>query len=844
MNQLSENLEYFWNLTPDNLIKILETTFEGLTNDQAERRRSTYGLNVIKPKRKTDILTLLVSQFKNPIIILLFISVILSMFFGDILDALIIFFILLLSSFLGFWQEKKATDVVARLLSLIQPKVSILRENKIVEISYENLIPGDIIMLSAGKMIPADCLIIESKDLFVNEAALTGESFASEKSSIVLPKDTKLKDRQNVLFFGTNVVSGNAKAIIVKTGKNTEFGKISERLKLRAPETDFERGVRRFGYLLIQITTFFLIVIFLINLLFNRPLVDSFLFALALAIGLTPQLLPAIISLTLSKGANRMLKLKVLVKRLNSIENFGSMNVLCSDKTGTLTEGKISLNSFIDLNREEDKNIFLFAYLNAYFQTGYYNPIDEAIVEYQKMDISNYTKLDEIPYDFVRKRLSILVKDKNSAYFITKGALNNVLEVCSHIKLSDNEIIKIEEKENQILDIFENLSSNGFRVLGIAYREYKDKNFIFKEDENDLIFLGFLSFYNPPKPKVKETLEELSNLGINVKVITGDNKLVAISLFRQLGRGEVKILTGPEIRLMTDEALMNQINNVDIYAEVEPNQKERLIIALRKSGNVVGYIGDGINDATALHAADVSISVEEAVDVAKEAADIVLLEKDLNVILQGVKEGRKTFSNTLKYILITTSANFGNMFSMAGASLFLPFLPILPKQILLMNFITDIPALNIASDNVDVEEIKYPRKWNIKFIRKFMITFGLVSSIFDVLTFLILIFLLNSTEIQLRTAWFLESSITELLILVIIRTRRIFYKSRPSKLLIYSIIIVLGLLFIFPYTPLNEIFGFIPLPISFILMIIGISIAYLLINEISKKIFYRKYNLL
>ena len=616
---------------------------------------------------------------------------------------------------------------------------------------------------------------------------------------------------------------------------------VSEHLKLRPPETDFERSVRKFGYLLIQLTSFFLIVIFLVNLIFNRPLVDSFLFALALAIGLTPQLLPAIISITLSKGAKKMLSLKVLVKKLNSIENFGSMNILCSDKTGTLTEERIALNSYINMNYEDETKILLFAYLNAYFQTGYYNPIDQAILDYQKMDLSDYNKLDEIPYDFVRKRLSVLVKGKDASFLLTKGAFKNILDVCSYIRVSDEKIIERRGNDGQIWDVFEKLSSQGLRVLGIAYREFNTKNVINREDENNLIFLGFLTFYSPPKPKVKETLDRLADLGIEVKIITGDNRSVAISLFKQLGREQINILTGSEIRLMTDEALMNQINKVDAFAEVEPNQKERLIIALKKAGNVVGYMGDGINDATALHAADVSISVSEAVDVAKEAADIVLLEKDLNVILEGIVEGRRTFSNTLKYIFITTSANFGNMFTMAGASLFIPFLPILPKQILLTNFLTDLPSINIATDNVDIEETVKPRRWNIKFIRSFMITFGLTSSLFDVITFLILLFLLNSTEVQFRTAWFLESTITELFIIFIIRTRNSFLKSKPSKLLLYGVFIILGLLFLFPYTGLNELFGFTALPISYIVLIFLIAFFYLIINELIKKIFYNHF---
>jgi Mg2+-importing ATPase len=633
------------------------------------------------------------------------------------------------------------------------------------------------------------------------------------------------------------VVSGTAKAVVVDTGKDTEFGRVSQRLKLREPETEFEHGVKHFGYLLLEITMVLVVAIFAINVYLARPIVDSFLFSLALAVGLTPQLLPAIISINLAHGARQMATHKVIVKRLASIENFGSMNILCTDKTGTLTEGTVKLNSVLDLEGKESEGVFLLAYANAFFETGFSNPIDQAILNYRKLDVSGFNKLDEVPYDFIRKRLSILVSNGDKHTIVTKGALVNVLEICTSAMMAQ-EVVDISLVKDQIQSKFQELSGKGFRVLGLA-KKTVEADVLHAGDEVEMTFLGFLVFFDPLKEGIAQTIGDLNQLGIGLKVITGDNRLVATSISKQVGLLRSRILTGPEISRESDEALSKLVQEVDVFAEVEPNQKERLILALRKSGNVVGYMGDGINDASALHAADIGISVDSAVDVAKEAADIVLLEKDLSVLKQGVIEGRKTFANTMKYVFMATSANFGNMFSMALLSLFLPFLPLLPAQVLLTNLLTDLPEMTIAGDRVDPELVSQPRRWSIGFIRNFMVTFGLLSSLFDFLTFGALLFLLHATVDQFRTGWFIESVVSASFVVLIIRTRRPFFSSRPSISLIVVTLLVGLFTFILPFSPLSETFGFTKIPTYFLVIIVVIVGTYIVAAELVKKIFYR-----
>jgi Mg2+-importing ATPase len=762
------------------------------------------------------------------------------LFLHNVVDASIILAIVVISGILGFWQEHSASNAVEKLLAMVQITAAVLRDGNEKEIPVEDIVPGDIVLLNAGDIVPGDCMLLESKDLFVDEAMLTGETFPVEKDVSMLPADTALAKRTNAVWMGTHIVSGSAKALVTLTGKSTEFGKVSERLKLKPLETEFEHGIRRFGYFLGEVTLVLVVIIFAINVYLHRPVLESFLFSLALAVGLTPQLLPAIISINLAHGAKKMAQKKVIVKRLTSIENFGSMNVICSDKTGTLTEGTVQVESALDINGETSEKVFLFAYLNAFYQTGFTNPIDDAIVKHKKIDLSGYRKLDEIPYDFLRKRLSIVAVLNNAHMMITKGALANILEVCSSVETKDGKTVEISSMKDIIQKHFEEFSNLGYRTLGIAYRNLPADSLINKTDEKDMIFLGFLTLFDPPKANILDTINRLKNLGVSLKIITGDNHLVAASLSKKMGLSDTKIISGPEIRQMSDSALLRSVGSTDVFAEIEPNQKERIIIAMRKAGNVVGYMGDGINDASALHAADVGISVDTAADVAKEAADIVLLEKDLGVLIDGVREGRTTFANTLKYVFMATSANFGNMFSMAGVSLFIPFLPLLPKQILLTNLMTDFPEMTIATDSVDEQMIDYPRRWDIKAIRKFMITFGLVSSVFDYLTFGLLLVVLHANEGQFRTGWFLESVISASMIVLVIRSRKPFFRSRPGKYLLIATLSIAVITLVFPFTPLGNVFGFSPLPLSTYLLLLLIVVLYILAAEITKRVFYKK----
>ena len=830
----------FWSIAAAEMLQQLQTAQEGLTSDEARQRLARYGSNLLTPKKRSDVFTLLLAQFKSPIILILLCATGLSFALRDPVDAVIILTIVLVSGLLGFWRERSATDAVEKLLAIVQIKAAVLRDGGPKEIPVEEIVPGDMVILNAGGIVPGDCLVQESKDLFVDEATLTGETYPVEKSVGVLAAAAPLGQRTNALWMGTHVVSGSAKGLVVRTGKDTEFGKVSERLKLRPQETEFEHGIRRFGYFLMEVTLVLVIAIFAINVYLARPVLDSFLFSLALAVGLTPQLLPAIISINLAHGAKRMAQEKVIVKRLASIENFGSMNVICSDKTGTLTEGIVHLQSALDVEGTPSDKVLFYAYLNASYETGFTNPIDEAIRTHRRFDLSGHRKQDEIPYDFLRKRLSILVSHDDTHLMVTKGALPNVLAVCSSAETGGGTLVEIAAVRERIQQHFEKFSNQGFRTLGVAYRNIGTGSVISKTDEAGMTFLGFLVLFDPPKPDIVKTIGSLKNLGVSLKIITGDNHLVAANVSQQMGLLNGRIITGPDLRQMSDDALLKRVVDVDVFAEIEPNQKERIILALRKAGNVVGYMGDGINDASALHAADVGISVESAVDVAKEAADIVLLEKDLSVLVQGVREGRTTFANTLKYVFMATSANFGNMFSMAGASLFLPFLPLLPKQVLLTNLMTDFPEMTIATDSVDNEMVAYPRRWDIKAIRKFMITFGLVSSVFDYLTFGVLLFILHATPDQFRTGWFLESVVSAALIVLVIRSRKPFFKSRPSKYLFMATLLVVIVTVIFPSTPLGQILGFSQLPISFSLLIGMVIMAYIVTAEVAKTIFYKK----
>jgi P-type Mg2+ transporter len=833
-----ENL-LFWSVPADRVLQDLHSSANGLSDREAKQRLIKYGTNSLKQQRKSSAIGLLINQFKSPIVLILIFAAGLSIFLNDRTDAIIILTIVLASGLLGFWQERGASDAVEKLLALVQVKATVLRAGQSQEIPHEDVVPGDIVMLTAGDSIPGDCLVLESKDLSVNEAALTGETYPADKMSGVVPEAAGLSERTNTLYMGTHVISGSAQAVVVGTGKQTEFGKVSERLQLRPPETEFERGLSKFGYFLMEVTLILVVLIFVANVYLKRPVLESFLFSLALAVGLTPQLLPAIVSVNLARGAKQMAKKQVIVKRLAAIENFGSMNVFCTDKTGTLTEGEVKIHAAIDPQGKDSDRVLFYAYLNAASESGYANPIDIAIRQHQTFDISSYQKLDEVPYDFHRKRLSILFANENTQLIITKGALKNILEICATVEITPSQIVDISSERQQLQQQAEELGEKGFRVLGVAYRVF-DKSSFSKADETNMTFLGYLALFDPPKAGIADTLQEMQALGITPKMITGDSHAVAISIIQQIGLPETQVLTGSELRQLSDEALMHRVQRTNVFAEVEPNQKERIIIALKKAGNVVGYMGDGINDASALHAADVSISVESAVDVAKEAADIVLMQKDLNVLINGVKEGRITFANTLKYVFMATSANFGNMFSMAGISLFIPFLPLLPSQILLTNLLTDFPEITIATDRVDRELVNKPRRMDIKFIRNFMVVFGLLSSVFDYLTFGALLLLLHAQPEQFRTGWFIESTISASLVVLVVRTRQSIFHSKAGKYLFWATLMTVATALIIPFTPLAPLLGFQALPLRFLLVLGAIVALYVIAAEGVKHVFYQR----
>lgn len=836
-----QSIQNYWSQNEDDLISDLHSSQNGLAADTAGQILDEVGANLLVSKTKTTPLQIFIGQFKSPIVLILLFATTVSLFVQEWVDAVIILAIVLGSACLSFYQEYNASNAVEKLKAQVSLKSLILRNGQKTEVPAEEIVPGDVVLLSAGSLIPADGVLLEEQDLFVNQAVLTGETFPVEKKIGKVPAEASMAERTNCVFMGTNVHSGSGKAIIVETGERTAFGQIAGSLNLRPPETEFERGVRRFGLMLSEMMLVMVVLVFAINIYFKKPVLDSLLFSIALAVGLTPQLLPAIIGVNLSKGSQAMAKAGVIVRKLNAIENFGSMDVLCTDKTGTLTLGVVKLDGALDTRGEQSENVFRLAYLNAALQTGLANPLDEAIIAQGDPEPKDAHKIGEIPYDFVRKRLSVVVEERGQIQMVTKGAMKNVLAVCDRIRLGDTLYPLDGNQLETINKRFADWSGQGFRVLGVGTKPMRENCSCSIDDEINMIFEGYLLFFDPPKPGVMEIIAKLANLGVSLRIITGDNKLIAIHTAEEIGLELAGVLTGSELNVLHDEALLHAVENTNLFAEVDPNQKERIINALQKRGHVVGYMGDGINDAPSLHDADVGISVDSAVDVAKEAADFVLLQHDLSVLYQGIVLGRTTFANTMKYVFVTTSANFGNMFSMAGASLFIPFLPLLPFQVLLTNFLTDFPSITIANDSVDTEMIEKPRRWDIAFIRKFMVTFGLVSSSFDYLTFGLLLWVFKVSQDAFRTGWFLESVMTELLIMLVIRTQRPFFQSKPGKGLLYSTGIVALITLSLPFIPrLNTLLGFTPLPMGILLTLLAITLIYILINEIAKRYFYRR----
>jgi len=832
----------YWTQSPDQLWQELESSAQGLAEAEASQRLEKVGPNVLSSKRELTPLGLFLNQFKSPIVLILIFATLMSAFLQDWPDAIIILFIVLGSATLSFVQENNAHNAADKLREQVTLKTNTLRGGKSLSIPTDEVVPGDVVLLSAGSLVPADGVVLESNDFFVNQAVLTGETFPVEKQPGVLPEKSSLVERTNMVFRGTNVSSGSAKAIIVQTGLETAFGQIASRLNLRPPETEFERGIRQLGYLLTEFMLVLVIAIFAVNVYFKKAVLDSLLFSVALAVGLTPQLLPAIININLSKGSQIMAKLGVIVRRLESLEDFGSMDVLCTDKTGTLTLGVVKLDNAMDAQGQPSDMLFRYAYLNAHFQTGLSNALDEAILSRQTLDISGINKVDEIPYEFVRKRLTVVVREKDQDTMLTKGAFENILGICTQVQNGTETVALNDEIRAQIHQRYQDWSEQGFRVLGVAVKSVDKRTGNFtRADEAGMTFTGSLLFFDPPKPGILKTIQDLEQLGVELKIITGDNQLVARHTANAIGLEISGIVTGEQLDDMRESALIYAVGHNDIFAEVDPAQKDRIILALKKAGKVVGYMGDGINDAPSLHSADVGISVENAVDVAKEAADFVLLKTDLEVLHQGIIQGRKTFANTLKYVFMATSANFGNMFSVAGASIFLSFLPMLPKQILLINFLTDLPEMTIASDNVDEVFIQRPHRWDVGFIRRFMLVFGPLSSVFDLLTFGVLLWLMHADQALFHTGWFIESVLSAAVVVFAVRTRLPFIRSKPSRTMMLVTLIVGVVALLLPYSPLANILGFKPLGLQALGLIAGIIILYFISAEMVKRWFYRHF---
>ncbi|CAN5617469.1 magnesium-translocating P-type ATPase [soil metagenome] len=828
----------FWQFSSDYWLQNLKSSAAGLSQVNADEVLLKAGIKKTGISQFHKGFVQFFSQFKSPLMLLLVGAVILSAFLGDTSDVFIILFILLSTGLLSFFQERNAGKVVEKLQSMIALKSSVLRDGEPCEILSSHIVPGDILLFKAGDRIPADCLLISANELHVNEASLTGESFPARKEAGILAEDNELSKRSNCLWEGTNIVSGTAKALVINTGDNTLFGNIVQSASTTV-ETSFEKGIKDFGFFLMKITLVLSVFILVVNLLNHAGVIESALFALALAVGMAPELLPAITTIAMSAGAKRMLQKKVIVKKLASIQNLGEVNLLCTDKTGTITEGVIVVQGIVDSSGKESDFVKKLAFWNAFFETGYSNPIDEVLKKLVVTQTSVPKKTGEIPYDFIRKRLSIAIDTGTEKLLVSKGAYKQIEAICTHIKLDDNGLALFSDHRTDIEKQFEQYGINGLRAIAVCYKSISLES-ITKEDETAMTFAGFVLMQDPVKTGIIDTIDELKKLQVHLKIITGDNENVARSIGVNIGIENPVVMTGKEVASVSTEALKQKARRTHIFAEVEPQQKESIIQALRKS-YTVAYMGDGINDVSAINAADIGISVENAVDVAREAADFVLMEKDLSVLIDGIKEGRKTFANTLKYIYISTGSTFGNMCSVAAASLILPFLPMLPKQILLTNFITDFPYLAIASDNVDEEQLEKPGKWNLKLIRTYMVVFGVHSSVFDIITFLTLFYLLKVKESAFQTGWFIESVLSELFILFIIRTHKNFFKSKPAKWLfilsLTGICLTIGL----PYMPFAKRIGLLPLPFINLGAMLLIILLYIITADFLKVWFFKRY---
>ena len=840
-------LDGFWDLPLRELLQVLQTTQGGLTTDEASWRLRLYGPNNLVQESRFALLLSFLAFFTNPLVLILVAAAGISLALGEHVGGVIIIAIVLFSVCLNFLMEFQAQHAVEEIRKQIAITAAVMRDGREQELPVAELVPGDVVRLKAGDLVPADARLLEVKDLQVRESALTGESLPVEKATADLAKEKHgIADASNSVFLGTAIQTGIGNAVIVCTGKNTACGEIARHLAKRPPETEFARGTRHFGMMLTRVTFLLVLFVLMVNIIFHRPVLDSFLFAVALAVGMTPEMMPMIITVTLAQGAKRMTRKKVLVKQLAAIEDFGSIDILCTDKTGTLTEGEIELDRHVDIQGKDSEDVLRFIYLNSHFEAGIKSPLDDAILKHESPAISGYDKVDEIPFDFNRRRLSVVVRHADDHLLVTKGEAQSIFDICATVMINDIPQPFDDSRRAEAEGTFKKLGADGYRALGVAVLRVEKQRAYAVAAECAMTLVGFAAFLDPPKEGVASVLQALKQNGISVVVMTGDNQYVTQKIAHDVGLDAGLILVGNQIETMDDAAVAYQAENGAIFARMSPEQKNRVIIALKARGHVVGYMGDGINDAPSLHTADVGISVMNGVNVAKDAAKIILLEKDLAVVNDGVLEGRRSFANIMKYIIMGTSSNFGNMFSMAAASLFLPFLPMLPSQILLNNFLYDISQVTIPNDNVDSAMKQRPRRWQIGFIRQFMMIVGPISSIYDFLTFAVLLWVFHAStnESLFRTGWFVESLATQTLVVFVIRTAANPLRSRPSRPLLISVLVVVAIAAILPYTVFGRLLRFTPLPISLMATIVLLTVTYLLLVQAVKVWFYRKHALL
>ena len=821
----------------------------GLSHSEAASRLVQYGPNLLRKAQGQAALLQFLAQFKNPLVLILLVASAITGITGDATGALIIGTIVVMSVTLDFVQAYRAGQAAERLALQVAVTTRVLRDGSELDVPVSDVVPGDMVLLSAGDLVPADAEMVEAKDFFVSQAQLTGEPYPVEKAPLTAEQSqeggqTRVAwdpESRNAVFMGSSVVSGSARIEIMRTGGSTALGQIAQSLAEKAPPTSSELGTRQFGLLIMRFTMVLVLFTLLVNLALHRDLIESFLFAVALAVGLTPELLPMVVSVTLTRGALRMAALKVIVKRPSAIQDMGAMDVLCTDKTGTLTEARIRLERHVDVSGANSEQVLQLAYLNSFFESGLKSPLDDAILAHAEQDASGWTKVDEVPFDFERRRVSVLLERDGARRLIVKGAPEDLLRLCSSCESSNGSSEPMDAALLQRANaVFDGLGEEGFRVLGIAWRDVAiDHSHAVVSDESALVFAGFAAFLDPPKASAAAALKAMANSGVAVKIVTGDNERVTRHVCTELGVPIIGVLTGTEVAAMNDDALRARAAQANLFCRVTPAQKNRIILALKACGHVVGYLGDGINDAPSLHTADVGISVDSAVDVAKQAAAMILLENDLMVLHAGILEGRRTFGNVMKYIMMATSSNFGNMFSMAAATLFLPFLPMLPLQILLNNLLYDVSEITLPMDHVDTEDLAAPKRWDMGFIRNFMLTIGPISSLFDFLTFYVLLHLFDAHESLFRTGWFVESMATQVLVIFVIRTRRLPWRSRAHPWLTATSLGVVATAMALPFTPLAPYLGFTPLPSTFFGLLIGMLVAYLAMVELGKQWFYR-----